>query len=122
MVKYNTNQKDAEDKVSQLGFELLEYKSLTNTKNKLRCHCGNIFYSSIRDITRKDKKRKTGCGCTGSSSGNFFIKNLLDSKNIKYEQEKSFDSLIGIMGGLLSFDFYISDLNTCREHEKLLNF
>jgi len=60
-----------------------------------------------------------GCGCPicKISHGERETAKWLDEHKVEYIREYSFPSLIGINGGQLRFDFYISDCNTCIEYD-----
>lgn len=80
-------------------------KSKTNddTMWKCQCECGNIVSVSSSHLTSGHSK---SCGCL-RSSGEYNITQFLQSHNIEYETQKKFANLVGLNGGLLSYDFYI---------------
>lgn len=58
-----------------------------------------------------------GCPNCASSHGEKRIKDFLDSKNISFIYQKKFDNLFGIGGGLLSYDFYLTNYNLLIEYQ-----
>ena len=58
-----------------------------------------------------------GCPSCSSSRGEKRIKEFLISRNIDFIPQKSFDTLRGIGGGLLSYDFYIKKYNILIEYQ-----
>lgn len=57
-----------------------------------------------------------------SSYGEEYIKELLDSANIKYEREKTFDDLRFETGYFARFDFYLPDYNVIIEYDGKQHF
>ena len=69
-----------------------------------KCDCGNE-----KIITKDSLMNGTiSCGCI-NSRGEREISNFLQSKNIKYNIQQSFEGLVGTGGALLHFDFAIKD-------------
>lgn len=54
------------------------------------------------------------CPICNASKGEKVIERFLTNQNIPYLYQKSFDNLLGIGGGLLSYDFYINYNNSSR--------
>lgn len=89
---------------------------------KCQCDCGNITYVKSYTLT---SGHTTSCGCFHSekfSKNEVFIASLLKSHNIEYQQEKSFDTCIGVGGRHLRFDFYLPAFNTCIEFDGKQHF
>jgi len=81
-----------------------------NTKIKIHCKiCDNIFQQKPKDHIHN----KQGCPICKLSKGEKEIKNYLDTNNILYEQQKSFNNCK--YKKLLKFDFYLPTYNTCIE-------
>lgn len=60
------------------------------------------------------------CNCMVESHGENRIRTFLESNNIQYESQKTFDDLFGTSGfRKLSYDFYIPNLNTLIEYQGL---
>jgi len=57
----------------------------------------------------KISNRQNGKGCPvcSESKGEKECKKVFDNKYIIYERQKEFDGLVGLGGGLLSYDFYV---------------
>jgi len=61
-----------------------------------------------------------GCASNRESFGERKIKEILELKFVKYEQEKKFKSCKNI--NELPFDFYLPELNICIEYDGELHF
>lgn len=99
-------------KNNNCDFKLLsnEFKS-AKSKIKFQCNKGHIFETSWNKIYSQN----AGCPICHSSKGEDFIKRYLDSNNIKYEMQKSFEGCK--YKKMLRFDFYIKNKNTCIEFQ-----
>lgn len=62
-------------------------------------------------------KGDTGCPSCRTSKGEIKIKGVCDNKSILYESQKSFEGLLGINNGLLSYDFYLPKYNLLIEYQ-----
>jgi hypothetical protein len=83
------------------------------TKVVIRCPIHGEFLQS-------PSKHLSGHGCLicRESHGEKSIAKWLDSHNIKYEREKSFNDCVSpLTGSKLRFDFYIPERNTCIEFD-----
>lgn len=77
-----------------------------------QCKCGNSFLATITQVMYE--KRYRCPKCVNSISGlELKVKEFLDFKKIKYEQQKTFSNCKNIR--CLRFDFYLSDYNCCIE-------
>lgn len=107
--------KDIETVITQLkekGFQYISgYVNLT-TKCTVKCHCGKIFKTYPRYIISGWTK---SCGCL-ISNGENIISSTLDRYQIAYAQQKTYNGLYGTGNGLLKFDFYLPNHNTCIEY------
>ncbi|HHX70106.1 MAG TPA: zinc-ribbon domain-containing protein [Gallicola sp.] len=70
---------------------------------------------------------QSGCPNCNLSNGEKKIRQYLDFRGVKYIIQKEFDGLVGLGGGLLSYDFYLPDYNLLIEyqgeqHEKPIDF
>lgn len=59
----------------------------------------------------------SGCPNCFSSYGEQKIRNYIDSHGINYKSQKKYKGLIGVKGGLLSYDFYLPDYNLLIEFQ-----
>lgn len=59
----------------------------------------------------------SGCPKCNMSRGERYIRNYLDNNKISYISQKTFDGLKGVNNGLLSYDFYIDNLNLLIEYQ-----
>lgn len=65
------------------------------------------------------KRTKEGHNCPycSASKGEKRIREFLKINNINYNEQKEFDGLIGIGGGNLSYDFYLTDYDQLVEYQ-----
>lgn len=96
-----------------------------NCEQKVKCKC-NICN---RVWNAKPKHLLSGVGypSCSESKGEKKIRKFLIEHNIIFESQKSFEGLIGINGGTLSYDFYLPEYNLLVEyqgiqHEKPTDF
>lgn len=84
---------------------------------KVKCGCKTcgLVWSARPNTLLK------GVGCPScakrSSKGERKIREYLESAGLEYVPQAKFDSLIGLAGRLLSYDFYIPKLNTLIEYQ-----
>lgn len=95
------------------------------SNSKIKCRCSICGYEwSVRAGHIRDG---VGCPNCKKSRGEDKIESFLQKNKIPYIAQKKFDSLLGVGGGSLSYDFYIPDYNTLIEyngeqHEKPINY
>lgn len=82
----------------------------SNPKLKIytcKCDCGTIKDFNSKNLVSGDSQ---SCGCLRISHGELKIKNILESFNIPFVQEKTFDTCKNPKTGkLLRFDFYVDN-------------
>lgn len=76
-----------------------------------QCECGN--YVNVTGVHLKSG-HTTSCGCIKSKL-EFAVESFLKKHNIHYEKQVRFDGLLGVNGGQLSYDFYLTDYNSLIE-------
>lgn len=81
-------------------------ESGTRTLARCLCDCGN---EKIVPASQLTMRQTSSCGCLGKSYGEHLIEEYLDSQNIKYKKQYTFDDCKYI--GTLKFDFAILDEN-----------
>jgi len=85
-----------------------EYKKI-----KIKCNnCGLIF-----EQIPKNHLKYQGCKRCYKSSGEVRITNWLNDNNIKFIHNYRFNNCRSINNNWLSFDFYLSEFNTCIEYD-----
>lgn len=93
----------------------LETFLTVNKKMKFKClQCGHIWMAKPNNLITGER---SGCPMCNVSKGEKRIKEILKNENIDYIYQKEFNGLIGINGGKLSFDFYISSFNCLIEYQ-----
>lgn len=84
-----------------------------------KCDCGNecdVNGSYLRD------GKTSSCGCI-MSKGELKISQILNENNIKFEQQKTFNSCrFKDTNALAKFDFYLSDYNILIEYDGIQHF
>lgn len=92
------------------------------------CDCGSKTVSIGRNLR---KGKTTSCGCyriERQAAAKFtpkaesWAKQYFDEHGIKYDYQKSFPGLFGFNGGLLSYDFYLVDMNVLLELNGLQHY
>ena len=68
------------------------------------------------------RTRGSGCPYLSTSRGEYLVQRYLKEKRIPYVYEKTFDSLVGIGGGLLSYDFFVIEINTLIEYQGIQHY
>ena len=86
-----------------------------HTPVKILCNNHGIFEQKPNSHFRGN-----GCSKCNCSTGEYYIKEILDSNNIKYVTEKKFDDCKNIT--FLRFDFYLIDFNICIEYDGKQHF
>ena len=76
-----------------------------------RCKYGHTWQTKIGNRTSLN----SGCPICAESKGEKQIEKCLNKLNEPYEKQKTFDSLVGIRNGLLSYDFYLPRLRLLVE-------
>ena len=83
------------------------------------CEHKNTVYVSQSNL---ENKQVLSCGCL-ISKGESLIKQILDSCQIIYEAQKTFEDCINPKTNTkLRFDFYLPDYNTCIEYDGIQHF
>lgn len=77
----------------------------TNIIWKCQCDCGNICYVTTSSLNKGDTK---SCGCL-KSYGELIIGQLLQSNNISFIKEYSFDTCVFSNKQKAKFDFYVNN-------------
>lgn len=78
-----------------------------------KCECGKIFTRSIDSVVYNHSLYCLDCSNSKKSKYHLKVKEYLDSKKIKYIEEKTFEGCKDIRK--LPFDFYLPDYNACIE-------
>lgn len=78
-------------------------------KCKECCHVWQAIISS--------RNKGVGCPECNKSKGEKKISEILKKKCVNYIPQKEFKGLIGVSGGLLSYDFYLPDYNLLIEYQ-----
>ena len=76
-----------------------------------QCECGN--YINVLGNHLKSG-HTTSCGCIKSKL-EFMVESFLKNQNIDYKKQIKFNGLVGVNGGLLSYDFYLPNYNCLIE-------
>lgn len=99
-------------KLYSFGSELIATKRIDRDFCCYRCSCGNEFLSKINNV-RWNKQIKCSVCNSRISSLELKTKKLLEDSNIFFETQYQFDGCKNKR--VLSFDFYIKNLNICIE-------
>ena len=115
---HKINQQFQKEVFDLVGDEYTFLDSYVNTHTKLRVKhntCGTIYkvrpYSFLQGH---------GCPVCNSSKGETIIAKILDTLNINYEPQKTFDGLKDVQP--LSYDFFIPDQDTLIEYQGIQHY
>ena len=116
--------KKTDDQFQQEVYDLVgdEYTFLDtyiNSKVKLRVKhnkCGRIYEVTPTDFFNKHSR----CPYCNSPKGETLITKILDTLNIKYESQETFDDLKDIQP--LSYDFYVPSQNILIEYQGIQHY
>ena len=88
----------------------------SNSKYWFKCeNCNKQFKRELCSLIRTNN----GCKCASctTSRGEYIINEFLLDNDVKFETQKTFEGLIGLGGGNLSYDFYLPDYNLLIEFQ-----
>jgi hypothetical protein len=91
---------------------LSEYKN-GHTKVLIDFNCGH----NPHWILPSKYKDRIGCPLCSESKGEKRIRKWLEYYNLNFESQKEFEGLLGLGSGKLSYDFYLTKLNTLIEYQ-----
>lgn len=98
-------------------------KGITNRHIYWYCDCDCGAKNLIKDGMNLKKNLTMSCGCIGTSKGEYQIKELLTYHNIKFEEEKTFNTCVfPDTGRNARFDFYLSEENILIEFDGYQHF
>ena len=86
-----------------------------NAKNKLLCRCKECNHEWMGIPT--NLLQGQGCPKCNKPKGEIQIENFLIRNNIDYISQHTFDNLLGINSGQLSYDFYLPKYNCLIEYQ-----
>lgn len=93
------------------------YSKSSDTILNLKCdvcnYSWNVTYNNFIS-------KKSGCPSCNDSKGEKIIKEVLNKRNIKYEEQKKFETCKFV--DCLPFDFYLPEYNTCIEYDGIQHF
>mgnify|MGYP000855009313 FL=1 len=80
-----------------------------NQVYKCRCDCGTVKNILRYNLISGDS---TSCGCRVFKDSKLEqnVESILKAYNIRFDRNKTFDDLLGINDGLLSYDFYFDNV------------
>ena len=87
-----------------------------NTQEKLKYICKNHIEIGIQEMSAANAY-KNHCPYCNVIKGEKKILDFLIQNKIIFESHKSYDGLLGVGGGKLSYDFYLSDYNLLIEYQ-----
>lgn len=88
------------------------YKNFSKKIKLLHNKCATEYYTTPSVILRG-----FGCPSCNESKGEKQISKWLETSQISYKPQITFDGLIGVKGGNLSYDFYLPELNILIEYQ-----
>lgn len=104
------------EELKEINKDILVIGNYKNNRSKIKCQCkicGNIWTPNPHDLLTK----KSGCPVCVESKGERRIAEYLSSHNIEFQRQVTFDGLVGLGNGLLSYDFYLPEYNLLIEYQ-----
>lgn len=115
--RIKTHDEFVKDLYDVFGDEYTVLSKYTHGKNPINIKhnvCGHIWTTTPNPILK-------GHGCpycaNRKSKGEKFIENYLSDIHITFSTQKKYKRLVGVRGGLLSYDFYIPEYNMLIEYQ-----
>lgn len=113
MCRWDNNKFLSELSKKEVNVTPLETYVTSDTPIKCRCNiCGCIWHPRPSSLLHG-----FGCPTCKASKGERKIAKFLLTHNISFERNKTFDGLLGIKNGHLSYDFYIESMNLLIEYQ-----
>jgi len=103
------------EELNQINPNILVLGEYKNIDTKIKCKCiidNHIWYPSPYTLLKS-----IGCPVCSQSKGEKECKIVFDLRNVYYIPQKEFEGLIGLGGGLLSYDFYLPKYNLLVEYQ-----
>lgn len=99
------------ERASKIHKNFYDYSKIKNYKNAFT-HVP-IICPNHGEFSQRSHDHLCGAGCPKCKSSKLEnkIRELLNDRKIKFEEQKSFSWLIGPRGGVQTLDFYLSELN-----------
>ena len=97
------------------NYSEIEYNGISKLVKNIMC-VKHGFFNQLA----YSHKRGQGCPDCSTSKGELLVKSYLEENDIKFEQQKTFPGCT--YKGLLKFDFYLPDSNTCIEFQGRQHF
>lgn len=85
-----------------------------NAKSIFKCTCKKCHYQWS---STANNLKYHGCSQCGSSHGEKRIKMFLENKGVNFIPQKTYDTLLGVGGRRLSYDFYLPEYNLLIEYQ-----
>lgn len=112
-------QKRLDETLKRTGYTILSEYTKTSDKVLFQCPEGHPPYmTTINHFLNRNQR----CPLCQSSEGEKLCADILESKNLLYIREKTFDDLIGLNGGLLRIDFYIPQFKIAIEIDGIQHY
>ena len=102
--------------LKEINRDILVIGDYINNRTKIKCQCkicGNTWNPSPHDLLTK----KSGCPICAESKGEKRISQYLLDNSIEFQRQVTFDGLVGLKNGLLSYDFYLPKYNLLIEYQ-----
>jgi hypothetical protein len=103
------------EKNNELGINPWEISKSCNTKVWIKCQ--EKDYHGSYYVWCNDFLNGVRCPDCQYSKGEERINNYLILNKISHESQKTFDTLVGMSNGLLSYDFYLPEYNLLIEYQ-----
>lgn len=116
---FSTSQDDFKRRISEKYNDeyivLGEYVNINTSVELQHKKCGNSFMYKPNLLYEKRQHICPHCYTNKNSRGEYEIFDYLTKHDIEFEEQKTYDSLLGINNGKLRYDFYLPSYNTLIE-------
>ena len=97
--------------------KISSFKVFKNDERRYKFICSECGIEFFRSPASVHRHKSVVCAQCNLSEGEKRITNYLKLNNINYIPQKTYDGLVGIRGGNLSYDFYLPDYNLLIEYQ-----
>lgn len=106
-----------------IGYDILDYKYKNGHNLLVSCGKHDEYWTTYANFYHNGNRCKK-CYNEIISYGEKSIADILDTYNIEYTKEKTFDNLLGVGGRNLRYDFYIkcNEFEFCIEYDGIQHF
>lgn len=111
----NKTTEEFKEMIAKINSHITILGEYTKNVNKIKCLCNRCNKTWEVEARRLIEGRD--CPYCSKSKGEIKISDYLTDRNITYIPQKTFDGLLGVGGGNLSYDFFLPEQNMLIEYQ-----